>query len=89
MSPIQSSLSHPRLDQGSNLDLKHSKSMDIHNAHGYPTQPRRKKGNYMQKKIKHENDIHWAQNHSLQGKNRDIPGISLISHQQQKANPKI
>ena len=35
----------------------------------------------MQKKIKYENDIILAQSHSLQGKNRDIHGISRISHQ--------
>ncbi len=33
----------------------------------------------MQKKIKYENDIILAQSHSLQGKNRDIPWISMIS----------
>ena len=33
----------------------------------------------MQKKIKHENDIHWSQSPSSQGKNGDIPWISRIS----------
>ena len=63
--------------------------MDIHNTHGYPTQPPRKKGKYMQKKIKYENDIILAQSLVSQGKNMDIHGISRISHQQQKANAKI
>ncbi len=33
----------------------------------------------MQKKIKHENDIHWPQSLVSQGKNGDIPWISRIS----------
>ena len=40
----------------------------------------------MQKKIKHENDIIWAQSPTVQGKNRDIPWISLISHQLSREN---
>ena len=42
----------------------------------------------MQKKIKYENDIIWAQSPATQGKNRDITVISLISHQQHTRNVK-
>ncbi len=38
----------------------------------------------MQKKIKYENDIHWPVCLATQGKNRDIPWISRISHQGQR-----
>ncbi len=63
------------------MTKKHASPCDIHGAHGYPFQTPRKSGKDMQKKIKHENDIHVPQSPSRNGKNRDIPWISRISKQ--------